>query len=519
MFGCSLVLWLLLSVLSQDIRAQGSYRQTTVDFHAAGDPAVPAPLGTGALSAVASDGARWAAGKPGLYRNDPKAAPADRVRYFASRRWLPDDDVRHLYPDRDGGMWAQTATGIAHIRFQRMTLAGKAALFENRIRQRHLRHGFVAGSILQEPGVLASSQTHTTDNDGLWTAIYAAAECFRYAVTRSPEALDYARQAVTAILDLEPVTGRPGLFARSILHPNEAGASSGMWNWDPQRKARWKADTSSDEVVGHYLIFAVAWDLLPDAALRARIEGAVRRVTDHLLDHGLMLTDVHGQPAWWGRWDEEYFASARGLDDGPLNAIEILSFLKTAHHITGEPRYASEYQRLAADRGYARLGERYLERRKVINYSDEELAMLSFYPLLSYEKNAELVASYRRSLNAWWRNIGREKNPLWIAIYEAGGGGPVNLADALWTLQRIPMDLVSWTVTNSHREGIEWEPEMDRFARRQSRTLLPPDERPVMKWNGNPFRVDGGNAGRTEDDGAFFLLPYWLGRYHRLWSE
>ncbi|MCU1272965.1 MAG: hypothetical protein JWO48_396, partial [Bryobacterales bacterium] len=38
-------------------------------------------------------------------------------------------------------------------------------------------------------------------------------------------------------------------------------------------------------------------------------------------------------------------------------------------------------------------------------------------------------------------------------------------------------------------------------------------ERPVMKWNGNPFRIDGGNGGRTEDDGAFFLLPYWMGRY------
>ena len=42
-------------------------------------------------------------------------------------------------------------------------------------------------------------------------------------------------------------------------------------------------------------------------------------------------------------------------------------------------------------------------------------------------------------------------------------------------------------------------------VRRQ--TLLRPDERPVMKWNGNPFVVDGGDGGRSEDDGAFFLLP------------
>jgi hypothetical protein len=26
--------------------------------------------------------------------------------------------------------------------------------------------------------------------------------------------------------------------------------------------------------------------------------------------------------------------------------------------------------------------------------------------------------------------------------------------------------------------------------------------------------VDGGEGGHSEDDGAAFLLPYWLGRYH-----
>jgi hypothetical protein len=46
--------------------------------------------------------------------------------------------------------------------------------------------------------------------------------------------------------------------------------------------------------------------------------------------------------------------------------------------------------------------------------------------------------------------------------------------------------------------------------------VLPYDELPIMKWNGNPYRLDGGNGGRSEDDGAYFLLPYWMGRYHKL---
>ena len=73
----------------------------------------------------------------------------------------------------------------------------------------------------------------------------------------------------------------------------------------------------------------------------------------------------------------------------------------------------------------------------------------------------------------------------------------------------------SWRLGNgnSNRRDVAIEPARDRFNEPQSTTLLPPDERPVMKWNGNSFRIDGGNGGRSEDDGAFFLLPYWMGRF------
>ena len=78
------------------------------------------------------------------------------------------------------------------------------------------------------------------------------------------------------------------------------------------------------------------------------------------------------------------------------------------------------------------------------------------------------------------------------------------------------MDTIDYNVINSHRQDIEWDAEPDRFGNRQTLTLLPPDERPMMKWNGNPFVVDSHGGGHEEDDGAAFLLPYWLGRYHKL---
>jgi hypothetical protein len=81
------------------------------------------------------------------------------------------------------------------------------------------------------------------------------------------------------------------------------------------------------------------------------------------------------------------------------------------------------------------------------------------------------------------------------------------------------MDMIEWTVRNSGRHDITIDRRRGRFREAQSTQLLAPDERPVMKWNGNPFQVDGGNGGRSEDDGSFFLLPYWMGRYLGFLSE
>jgi hypothetical protein len=104
---------------------------------------------------------------------------------------------------------------------------------------------------------------------------------------------------------------------------------------------------------------------------------------------------------------------------------------------------------------------------------------------------------------------------LWTFIYlTSQPNAPVDLSAAVWTLYRFPMDTITWAVRNSHRQDVVWASGVDRHGRREALTLLPPDERPVMRWNSNPFVIDGGNDGGEEDDGAAFLLPYWMGRYY-----
>ncbi|MGA2590217.1 MAG: hypothetical protein ABSH32_09900 [Bryobacteraceae bacterium] len=479
-------------------------------------PAAPQPVGDSTAIATASDGAVWHGTSQGLVRVDPHAPPRDREQYFAGKRYLPDDEVRQLAADQAAGMWVRTRTGVSHIELRPMTLAAKAALFEKRVHERHDRHGLVSPSNLRVPSDLSTNQMRDDDNDGLWTSMYAAAECFRYAVTKSPEALANARKSIDAVLFLEEVAGRRGFPARSYIRKGEPMPTDGQWHWTADGQYYWKGDTSSDEIVGHFFLYSVASDLLDDPALKQRIAQTAARIMDHVLDHGYYLIDVTGKPTTWGKWSRAYFRE--DPSDSALNSMELLSFLKTAAHLTGNPRYAQEYKKAAIDLGYAQIAARYRELRTEINYSDEELAMLSFYGLFRYETDRDLLDHYYRpALDGWWENMAREENPLWTFIYATGRPkAAVDLPSAVRTLYRMPVDTIEWTAKNSHRKDMVMEPETDRFQHRQSKNLLPPDERPVMKWNTNPFDIDGGNDGRGEDDGAAFLLPYWMGRYQRM---
>jgi hypothetical protein len=487
------------------------------------------PVGGLRALAITTDGAVWAGGDQGLVRyEDTSRAPdssnaEDRWQYFGGQRYLPSDEVTSLAAGDAGSIWVQTSAGISHIEFRRLTLADKAAYFERRIAARHKRHYLVADSEFSEPGSPVTSHQYPNDNDGLWTAIYVAAQAFRYRVTkdsnghsqRSSQALDCARKSVDAMLRLEAITGRAGFPARSFRQKNEPRHEDGIWHFTADGEWEWKADTSSDEIVGHFFAYSVVYDLAADEELRKRLRRTVSRIADHLIDHRYNLTDLHGGPTRWGRYDEAYFETEEGREERALRSLELLSHLKVAYHMTQNPRYDREYRKLINEMGYHENTTTYLKLRQELNYSDEELAMLSYYPLFRYEQKPDLLRVYREGLEQWWVNIQREDNPLWIFIYAfCNPGKRVQLGAAARTLYRTPMDLIKWSVKNSHRHDVPLDTSPERHDRVQTSRLLPPDERRVMKWNGNPFQLDDDAAGRGEDDGAFFLLPYWMGRYH-----
>jgi hypothetical protein len=462
----------------------------------------------------------WIGTKRGLIRFDERA---DEVKYFAGMRWLPDDQVTAIGIEAKtarSDVWVETSKGFSCLTAQPMTFSEKTKIFEERIRARHVRHGFTADSHLTRPGDLTTNRMVSTDNDGLWTAMYVAAEAFRYEVTKSPEARQYAQIGMRALMRLEAITGIPGFPARSLIKIGlDDQPTDGEWHNTADGQWRWKGDTSSDEIVGHYFVYPLYYDLVADETEKREIRAIIERITTHILDHNYQLVDTDGQRTRWGWWGPDVIWE--DPDETGLRALHLLSHLRVAYYITQNPRYLSAYRDLIEKHKYHLL----LRNQKInipgrVNHSDDELAFLSYYPLLRYETDPQLLTIYRDSLERSWQIERPERNPLWNYIYAAGTASKeFDATESLRTLREIPLDQISWSVSNSHRLDVVRDPSADRFRRGQSLVVLPYDELPMSKWNGNPYRLEGGNSGRSEDDGAYFLLPYWMGRHHHLINE
>lgn len=483
------------------------------------------------------DGTLWVGSKQGLmYRT----GQMNRWRLFHSRRWLTNDHVEELAVDSSGNVWVRTPAGIVKIGRREMTLDKKMAQINDNLQRNHLRLGFVGSIELVDPAKPAAGWVqHSDDNDGLWTALYVGSEAFRYGTTGDPDAKKNAWESLKALMFLEEVTGIPGFCARSVYPADvdfkPAERHGGEWHLSADGKWWWKGDTSSDEIDGHYFAYALYNDIVATEEERKQIQAVVARITDHIIDHGYHYVGPSGSPTTWGVWAPERLNhDLKWIDERGLNSLEILSHLKVAEHITGDPKYGRAAKELIEKHAYAMntIDQKLLWPPQAVNHSDDELAFLAYYPLLWYERDPKLREVYLASLERSWQIERPEGSPFFNFIY-ASGRQASSVADpatrpekaylepteydrdiCIEWFREVPADLHRWTVRNSDRKDLG-EITSNRFQQKRSRHVLPVAERPLMRWNGDPYELDGGADGRSLDDGTFILLPYWMGRYHR----
>ncbi len=510
------------------------------------------------------EGHVWIGTRKGAVRTDGEV-----FEYRQGRRWLPHDDVRAIAVDRRGQPWIATARGVACIERRPMTLDEKAAFFNQEIERRHLRTrlGYVESVLLQDPDDPDAGWTHhDSDNDGLWTSMYGAAQCFEYAATRDPAARARARRSFEALRFLSQVTqggshpAPPGFPARTVVPTTEPDPNARhgpgrdaqvqrvrdrLWKvmdlrWPTSADGRWywKCDTSSDELDGHFFFYAQYHDLVCETdAERAEVAAVVGTLLGHLEVHGWRLVDWDGRPTRWANFAPESLnRDPAWVEERGLNSLSLLSYLAVGAHVTGDPRWRRHARDLVERHGYAMnvlQGVKPHMGPGTGNQSDDEMAFMCFYDLLLYEDDPALRAVYARAFASAWEVEAPERNPLFAFLHAAVNTGARAstpwgdldlspggswLEDAVDSLRRLPLDRRRWAHANADRADVV--PVVDGHGdgaprgRLRDGRALPVDERSFTHWNHDPWRLDGEHDGSELADGAVFLLPWALGRYH-----
>jgi hypothetical protein len=465
----------------------------------------------------------WAGTPMGAFMNESSG----KFRYYASKRWLNDDKVTGMTADSEGNMYMLTANGLNKIEFATETLEKKAIYFQNKIRDRHIRYGFIANIDLKAPGDLATAEMADTDNDGLWTAFYLGSQAFRYDVTKDKKAKRYAWEAFEAFERIISINQLKGFPARTFERKGYKNSDPERWRDSPDPEWEWKGHTSSDEYVAYIFIAAVLDEMVAETeSEKKRVAAFMDKILTHLLENNYYFVDIDGKPTLWGRWNPEYINMyPESIGDRKLGSTTIIAGLQLGYALTGKEIYKTEAYRLMNEHGY--LKNILIDYKNIKetpgfkhdgidmgmggwNHSDDEMAFLTYWVLERYAFTPELKQQFKGVIRNHWEMELPERNALWNLITLATAD-TYDKTSTFWHLREYQLDQIRWGIKNSHRKDLVFIP--PNFRGQTTTELIPPGEQPVHRHNSNAFRLDAKENGMSELAGDEYLLPYWMARY------
>ena len=471
-----------------------------------------------------------------------------KISYFSFGAWLMHPTVTKITVSDKGTIAAVTPRGISLITVKYMTLEEKAAYVDSFSEKYFTRNeGYHVSRVLKKYGDIDSGVLLNSDNDGLFTGLYCASQCFRYKVTGDEQAKANAKRAVEAMIKLTEVTGRPGFTARATRYSHEENFGTGVreeWHYcEDNPDCEWLGETSSDEMTGHYFAYGIYYDLVADEDEKKKIAQVVKTITDHILENNFHLTDVDGVPTTWANWEPELLNNDdRWFYERGTNSLEMLSFLKTTYHVTGEEKYNEVFDMLINKYHYAMNCMQYKIEDGHVAHIDDQLDFTNIYPLLIYTDNEAQKEIFKMGLNHHFEYEKVERSPMFNIVYGSLTNNSCDIENAAKSLSEINLDFIRWPAYNSYRKDIVWDTEQEaKGIPAQLKYPVEYSSRVLVHYDGNQFVCDSGaeefvninnkivnctstlpSSGATGMSASMpyiYLLPYWMGRYHGLLGD
>ena len=174
-----------------------------------------------AQTATTKDGAVWTITNYGVLRVYDKATnERDKEQRFMGDRYFYSADtgegkVLAIFADGENGIWTVMEEGYSHIEMLPINGTEKAEILNEQTWEYVARRGMVSNAYFID----GEWEPEESDNDGLWTSMYAGGELMRYAVLKNdpnatPEQIEDARKTATlsteAVLFLTYISMRQG---------------------------------------------------------------------------------------------------------------------------------------------------------------------------------------------------------------------------------------------------------------------------------------------------------------------
>lgn len=395
-----------------------------------------------------------------------------------------------------------------------LSLAKKAEIFAYDLKARFVCDGQVSPK-LKLPTAKRPFVAFNMPDNAYMTGIYAGMLTMQFKTTGDLAARQELSEALKALNLLCTVSGVRGLLARAAVKVDAPFDDDGEWIVSADGKYKWRTDVSTDQMDGVMFGYGLACNVA-DAAEKAIIARNVTDMVDYILKNGMTILDYNGKPTVWGRY-------ARG---GRVS-MAFLQHLKVAYHVTGDERWAREYDRLAREFTNApqtRSTSRSTSRASgEVNYSSHVLRWLIYLPLLELEKDPSLRQTYLAGLGRFWEGgdgfPGKkpEGNPLFAFMVCKYLGQKDGLAPAIETLRLFPLDMKYNQATLEALEkkfGFAYDPAPVSPEPKEGQ-VVPIDRRPKIwsAWVQNPYEAGSRTkASGMEFTGLDYLLAYWYGR-------